>query len=165
METTRRTERRRERHARRLNQQAIRGAGSPTKVGDALDVTRTAVCHWTSDRVHPALREAFGVLLRLDAHPDVSGRAFGEAVNEAVELSEIVHASDEVLVARGLYLLAHEDSTCMEEDQAAMVGPEAHAAALRKHGVVVMELATIMDELLYRGINLHAEFRAQAVAS
>lgn len=165
MEAVRQTERRRDRHARRLNQDAIRGAGSPTKVGRALDVSRTAVCHWTSDRVNPALREAFGVLLRLDAHPEVSGRAFAEAVSEAVELSEVVHAADEVLVARGVYLMVEENRSCQAEDEASLIGPEAHSAALRKHGNHALELAGIIDELLFRRIDLHAEYRARAVGS
>lgn len=165
METTRRQERRRTRHGTKLARRAIGEAGHPKKVGEALGVTRSAACHWKSDRVHPALREAFEVLLRLDAYPEVSGRAFAEAAAEAVELSEIVHADTEVLLPRGLYLMAYENETDKIEDDATVIGPEAHAEALRKHGSAVMELASILDELLFRGIDLHAEYRARRVAA
>lgn len=160
MDTTRRRERRRTRHSTKLARRSIGEAGSPTQVGKALDRSPSTVCHEAKDREHPALRDAFAVLVRLDAYPGVSGRAFVEACAEAVELSEIVHAEDATLIERGVWLLDEENRRDGEEDSDALVGPERHAEALRRWVSIASELAAILDELVFRGIDLHAEYRA-----
>lgn len=158
METTRRTEHRRERHATRLARRSIGEAGGPTKVGKALGRSTSATCHDAKDREHPDLRAAFDLLVRLNAHPEVSGRAFAEAVQEAVELAEIVHAEDGVLIERGVWLLEEENARDAREDSDSLLGPAAHAEALRRHASVAAELASILDELAFRGIDLHQQY-------
>lgn len=167
METMRRKERRRDRHATRLAQRAIREAGTPTKVGEALGVTRSAACHWgreNGDRTHPALRDAFAVLVRLDAHPEVDGRAFVQAASDAVELSELVHAEDGTLIARGLCLLEKEDHAQAVENTAARtcIG---YWDACEATGNLHVELAQIGRELEARGIDLCTRYRDRAVSA
>lgn len=153
METTRRTEDRKTRHAKRLARRSIGAAGTPTNVGKALERARSTVSHEGTDREHPALRDAFAVLLRLDAYPEVSGRAFAEAVSEAVELSEIVHADDETLIARGLWLLDGEDPAQGRENTAARLGL-GYWDACEATGQLHVELAQIGRECELRGIDL-----------
>lgn len=165
MEAIRKKERRRDRHGMRLARRVIKDAGSPTKVGEALGVTRSAASHWgrdEGDRVHPALRDAYAVLLRLDEHPDVDARAFVRAAAEAVDLSELVHAEDETLIARGFYLLDREDSTQAAENTAARtcVG---YLDACEATGHLHIELAQIGRECEARGFDLCALYRDQAV--
>lgn len=159
--TVRQQETRRQRHTAQLAQRAIREAGTPTRVGHAIGRSLSTASHYATDKVHPEFRDAFTVLLNLSQHPGVSGRAYAEAVSEAVELDEIVPAEAETLVARGLYLLEEENRRDSVEDDASMVSPPEHAAALRAHRDAASELAAILDELWFREIDLHALYRAR----
>jgi len=63
----------------------------------------------------------------------------------------------DVVTARGLYLLGRECDLEAAENRAGLVG-RGHAAALRAEAAQV-ELAGIIDELDYRGVDLHAAAR------
>lgn len=164
METTRKRERRRARHVLSLSRRAIREAGTPSHIGEAVGVTRSAASHWTSDRVNPVLRDAFALLIRLDAHPGLSGRAFAEAVAEVVELSEIVHVSDAVLIERGVYLLGWITEAGRRE-RVAGLRRRGHADELRRVASAAAELAQIMDEATARGMDLYVRFDARELAA
>lgn len=162
--TTKRREHRRSRHATRLARESIAHAGTPTNVGKALDRATSTVCHEAKDRENPVLRDAFALLVRLNAHPDVSGRAFAERVTEAVDLAEITEADTDTLIARGLWLMPEENASDSVEDNASYLDPHTHAEALRKHASIASELAAILDELDYRGVNLHALYASKVAA-
>lgn len=164
MDSTKRRERRRDRHVRRLAQTAIREAGTPTKVGDALGVAPSTACHWTGMRTCPELRDALTLMIRMRQHPDVDWRAVRRAMDEAFDLEDLTAADDETLVARGLYLLEREDELEAAENRAAKTGVR-YWDACRDEGWCQIELAQIGVELGYRGIDLLAVHRARSGAA
>jgi len=152
------TMRRVERHAHRLAADAVRGAGKLRPVGRALGVHPSRVGHWRTDTAHPALAQAFGLLCLLNAGAETTARAFADACAEAVELREIIGADTDVVTARGIYLLGRECDLEAAENRAGLVG-RGHADALRAEASAQVELAGIIDELDYRGLDLHAAAR------
>lgn len=186
MDKTKKRLMRAKRHAVRLSQYALAGAGGRRAVARALGRNESTVSHQCTSRASPELLEfftalltddraavsggrtfrvfceAFGLWMRLMGSDAVSGRAFAEACLEAVELREIVMADDEVLLERGLYLLEQEDVVDSLEDIATKRSTKSHAASLRTHASVAAELATIEDELLARHVDLLAVYRERA---
>ena len=154
-----------ERHSKRLAREVLRRAGTQEAVGRATNKSPGTIAHYQNDRPHPVLVEAFDILISLNGTPGVSAQAFAEAVNELVELSDIVTADDAVLIERALYLLRFEDEAGFHEDQAAMISEEAHAKELRVVASASAELASLLDELRYRNIEMHELRRARARAS
>ncbi len=61
--------------------------------------------------------------------------------------------------------LRFEDEAGFHEDQAAMISEEAHAKELRVVASASAELASLLDELRYRNIEMHELRRARARAS
>ena len=166
MEETRKRQRRVERHARRLAQESLAAAGSRTNVGKALGRSRSTISHEVTTRGHPVLEEAFGVLLNLLAHPGVCGRAFVDRAAEALELNDILDADTETLVARGLWLVEHENHFDALEDLASIKTAAEHMEACARHGAALLELRAIEAELLTpeRGrLDLLALYRQRAV--
>lgn len=165
METTRATERRRERHTRRLSQRALREAGHPKDVGAALGKARTTICHETSTRTNQIVQAAADLMIRMRQHPKVDAKAVRRALDEACDLEDLTAADDKTLVARGLYLIDREDTLEARENAAAKTGVS-YWDALGAEGWCQIELMQIGIELEYRGIDLlelHAE-RARAAA-
>lgn len=166
MEQTRRLVRRMDRHADRLARHALAEAGPRNRVALALGKSESTISHEVTDRVNPELRDAFRIFLNLNGHPGVSGRAFADAVNEAIELSEIVLADTDTLLARGVHLLSQKAGLVIGEIEASHTG-DGHSAVLRKLGSVLLELAAITDELATpeRGsISLQAHFRGRVLS-
>lgn len=163
MEKTRKRLGRTERHARRLARRSLREAGPLADLSRATGRAVGTLGHDITDRMHPDLVRAYRILLNLNGHPGVNGRPFAECVTEAVELSDIVVAEDATLLARGLHLLDREDQLEALENAAAKSGV-GYAEALRAEASAQMELAAIIDELTYRGIDLLGVHRAKAVA-
>lgn len=161
MDRTRGIERRREQHARRLSQTALREAGTATEVGRALGKARSTICHEASTRTNATLQAAVDLMIRLRQHPGVDPAAVRRVLDEACDLEDLTAADDETLIDRGIYLMDAENETCRAEAVASLIGPEAHAEALRVHGWKAIELAQILTELGYRDIDLHAEYRAR----
>jgi hypothetical protein len=161
MEKTRRRLDRARRHAERLSQEALKGAGSRRAAGQALGRSESTVSHECTSRAHPAIAEVMSMLIMLNGFPGTTGRAIRNAVVEAQELHDIVHADDETLIARGLYLLAKEDLLESAENGAAKART-GYSEALRAEGHAQIELAAVMDELEYRGLCLWAEAQRRA---
>ena len=164
MEKTRLRRLRTERHAHRLARDVLRHAGKQEAVGHAIGRSAGTLAHYCTDRPHPMLVKAFEVLIQLNGTPGVNAQAFAEAASELVELSDIVMAEDDTLIDRALYLLAWENEAGFREDQASMVSEEDHAEWLRKVGSASNELASLLDELRYRGIEVHSLFRERGAA-
>lgn len=149
------------RHLERRSRHAIRWAGPRTAVAKALGKSLSAVSHEANDRANP---DVLVLLKALTECTETTARSFAEAVAEVVELREIIEARDAVLIERGLYLMDRENESCAHEDRAALLGVTEHAESLRRHGSDVLELASILDELAFRGVDLHALYRAKAAA-
>ena len=163
LEEARRIEARRQRHAKGLAQYALRGAGSRLRdVADALGKQKSTVGHYVTDKVCPEFRDALTIVLNLEGYPRVSARAAVEAFNEALELSDIILEETPRLIERGLFLMREENHRDGLEDNAGMQSPEDHADALRAYRDMAGELAAVIDELLYRGTDLHELYRAKA---
>lgn len=161
MEKTRQRLARSKRHSEQLARRALKEAGTRRAVSRALGRSESTISHEVTDRFHPDLAKAFTVLLNLIGYPGVDGRAFAEACAEAVELSGIILADDEVLIDRGLFLLEAENRIGYAEDIASLSG-HGHAEALRKVASASAELASIIDEMAYRNVDLHEEYRDRA---
>jgi len=156
------TMRRAERHAHRLSARALKGAGKLRSVGSALGVHPSRVGHWRTDQAHPVLVPAFGVMCMLNAAKDATARSFADAAMEAVELREIIGAETDVILRRGTYLLLEwEHELEARENRAALMGP-GHSEALRAEASAQIELATTIEELAARGLDLHAIARGGA---
>jgi hypothetical protein len=151
------------RHAQRLGRTAIRDAGTRTDVARALGRSRSTVSHEATTRSHPELAKALEITILLNGSRGTSARALSEAMAEAVELSDIVTAEDATLITRGCYLLDREDLLEANENRAAKTGA-GYSEALRAEASAQMELAAILDELDYRGVDLLALHRSGARA-
>ena len=165
METTRKRLVRTKRHAGRLARGALKGAGTQAAVARAIGKKPGTIGHYLTDRPHPVLVEAFELLVALNGTPGVSAQAFAEAAQELVELSDIVTAETPTLTERCLYLLEWENECGAREDQAAMIGKGEHAKWLRVVASASAELASLLDELRYRGVDAHELFRAREGAA
>ena len=156
------------RHARRLAQDSLRRAGTLKAVGQAMRPPRTesTVGHYVTDRTHPDLKRAFELLVGLAGAEDVSARPFAEAALEAVELADIVRAETETLVERAIYLRRSEHTLEAAENESGQLGCPAYPAALRREAHAQLELASILEELAYRGVDFYAAEKAllEAVA-
>lgn len=128
-------------HAQRLAQEAVAGAGRRKDVASATGRSESTVSSDVTERYHPA---AFDLLLRLIDSPGTTGRAFAERCLEAVELHEILNASEEVLIERGLFLVPAKYESHSQEADAVLTGPVEWAVALQKHRDVTSELAVIV---------------------
>lgn len=163
MEETRRRERRRSRHTRTLAHWAISEAGTPTKVGQATGHAPSTVAHWTSDRVNPAIRDFFELLVAISRHPELDADAILQAAEDAVAFDSLVMVSDERLLVEGLELMDRENRLGYQEDLASLSGVD-HDVWLRRVARSSARLSRIIRELRERGIDLHAEYRARRVS-
>lgn len=148
-------------HADRLGRWALRNAGPLRAVASAIRKEKSTVGHYVTDKVHPTLRPALGVLLNLLGNPGVNGRACVDAFNEALELSDIILEETPRLIERGLFLMRWENELGFREDVASLSGC-GHSEALRRVASASNELAQIIDELQYRGVDLHELYRVHA---
>lgn len=158
MERTRRELERKKRHARSLAQYAVGEAGTPTQVGHALGVAPSTVAHYASDRVHPALRDAFLVLMNFAQHPGVDPEAFVQACDDAVEFGSVVMRETDDLVRDGFQLLDLENEHGCEEDRASLRGVD-HEIWLLRHSRTQVKLSRTIRELRLRGVDLHQLYR------
>lgn len=149
----------RKRHARRLAMEALDRAGSRTAVARALGVARATISHECTSRPNRTLEGFFDLFLNVNACPDAAARAIADAVNEALEVRDIISADTETLVERGVYLVEQENRLDALEDTASLRSTLSHAAAGKTHASALFELAAIEHELLVRRVDLLAVYR------
>lgn len=164
METMKRRERRTRRHAERLGVRALRGTGKIRDVADVLGRSPGRAGHNMKDEAHPTVRDFVSLVLTMSGSSAIRLRPVLEALEEAVELNDILRAPTATLIDRGLYLLDHENDVGAHEDRLSMVGA-GHSDALREVAEVSRELAAIIDELAARAVDLHALYRERAAAA
>lgn len=161
METTRRRERRRTDHARRISMAAMREAGSPADVGRALGKSPSTVRHERTSRTNPVIEAACDMLMRLRQMPGCDPAAIRRRLDEAMDLEDLTAADDETLIERGIYLIDHEDEVQAEENSACRMGGDGYWEACRKTGVLHTELSLIGIELAERGVDLLDTYRGR----
>lgn len=149
----------RKRHARRLAMEALDRAGSRTAVAGALGVARTTISHECTSRPNRTLEAFFDLFLNVNTCPDTTARAIADAVNEALEVRELMGADTATLIERGVYLVEQENRLDAIEDTASLRSTTSHAAAGKAHGSALFELAAIEHELLARRVDLLAVYR------
>jgi hypothetical protein len=164
MDTTRSLKHWRDRYSSGLAKRALSDAGPRVHVARILGRAESTIRNECTTRENNAIRSALDIVLRLVVGAGASARAFAEAVLEAVDVGELLLAETETLIARGLYLLPEENRRDALEDDMSLVGAALHADALRAHRDAAGELASIIDVLLLRGVDLHAEYRIRRLS-
>lgn len=147
------------RHAERLAKRSIRYAGPRHEVARVLKRSPSTISHEVRNRAHPTLKASFAMMVSLSEDSKVSPWAYMTACKEAVELATVVEVDDESLVASGIRLLAEENASCRDEDDATLMGELAHAEALARHAEVCLKLSATLVDAHERGIPLHALYR------
>lgn len=124
--------------ARRLSQDALRGAGTLRQTGEAMTPPRAegTVGNYVTRTDCPELRGLFRILVGLEpwnegkvaeglrvfrdlnTSPEVTARALVEALDEAVLVGELVEADPRILVDRLRYLMGERHRWNMEETAA-----------------------------------------------
>lgn len=159
MEKARARRIRTERHRDTLAVAAYRRTpGTQAQKAEARGVAPGTVGHYHTDRPDPALAEILERLIAGLSIQGVSPTALLEAVEEAYELHWLASADDEVLIRRGVTLMQTENEVGYKEDVASLTG-NGHSEWLRKVADASRELAMTIDELMYRGIDLHQRYR------
>jgi hypothetical protein len=151
-----------ERHAQRLARRAISEAGTRRDVAAALGRSENLVSSYATRFGFPELVKALTVLMLLFRGRATKARALLEALDEALELREIILEDTDRLIARGRVLIEKVNQLDARADTASLQSDEAHSGALRSLGSACFELAQIEDELRTPergGISLLSEYR------